>query len=190
MLSKTNYNTVKPRFTVPRFTGNPYIPGSHSFLQFSSFTGDHCKTKPRFTGVISFPPTTPVNQGLTVVVFLSRVCILQIYAGIELRQSRNCNGQWLVLYFLQRFNTFSYKYGGGVQPHFCPCPFSLLGRGVIHKFLPVFGSYHKATAKLPKTGKNDFRVYFATTLYKLSNYMIFNKHIYLLPAHVILLPIK
>ena len=79
---------------------------------------------------------------------------------------------------------------GGVQPHFCPCPFSLLGRGVIHRFLPVFGSYQKLTAKLPKTGKNDFRVYFGTTLYKLSNYIICTISIYLLPAHVILLPIK
>ncbi len=45
--------TVKPRFTVPRFTVNPNLPGS---LPFSILTVQcSCKTKPLFTEIPDLP---------------------------------------------------------------------------------------------------------------------------------------
>ncbi len=54
--------TVKPRFTVPRFTGIPDLPGSLPFPICSSFTVVRCKTKPRFTGIPDLPGS-PIYRG-------------------------------------------------------------------------------------------------------------------------------
>ena len=55
--------TVKPRFTVPRFTANPDFP--FPFPQIELILKLHNVNKPRFTRGCFLSPNTAVNWGFT-----------------------------------------------------------------------------------------------------------------------------
>ena len=68
------YSTVKPRYTVPRYTVNPDIPAhslppKYGYLQAFSVNKTPIYREPRYTGVFSFPPRSPVYRGFTVYIF-------------------------------------------------------------------------------------------------------------------------
>ena len=88
-----NHSTVKPWFTVPRFTGSPDLPGPNSFPRKQALCVN-CNRDctpiyraPRFTGPNSSPPRGPVNQGFTVIKANADQRVLSSYTWQLVRSS-------------------------------------------------------------------------------------------------------